>query len=316
MKLHTGTIDPRAIKIFKTLERDFNSIHNNTYIYDKVIYKHGKANVTITCKLHGDFEQTPSSHKTGKGCPTCGDIRTREASQGTNNTFIESAIKIHNNKYSYINVNYINAKTKVEILCKKHGMFMQSPNNHLSNGGCSKCGIDAIRKTTKKFLQESNLIHNKRYKYTQVIYKDAVTKVIITCTKHGDFLQQPSQHLQGKGCPSCAKTGFQLNKPGMLYYFKVTDQGNVAWKIGITNRSIEERYHIVDKSRISDIQTVWYGSGQEAWDIEHRIVKIFKKYKYIGPKLLENGNSELFSIDILNKVKRITQKDNSSVGSS
>ena len=40
-----------------------------------------------------------------------------------NNTeiFIAKAIKIHGTRYDYSNVNYINAKTKVTILCKTHG---------------------------------------------------------------------------------------------------------------------------------------------------------------------------------------------------
>ena len=34
------------------------------------------------------------------------------------NIFISKAIKIHGDRYDYSNVNYINAKTKINIICK------------------------------------------------------------------------------------------------------------------------------------------------------------------------------------------------------
>jgi hypothetical protein len=60
----------------------------------------------------------------------------------TNKTslFIEKANKIHNNKYDYSNTNYMSAHCKVIIICKEHGQFFQTPNGHLNNKGCKKCG--------------------------------------------------------------------------------------------------------------------------------------------------------------------------------
>jgi hypothetical protein len=46
------------------------------------------------------------------------------------NCFISKAIKIHGDRYDYSNVNYINAKTKINIICKIHGEFEQTPSNH------------------------------------------------------------------------------------------------------------------------------------------------------------------------------------------
>lgn len=41
----------------------------------------------------------------------------------TTEEFIERARKIHGNKYDYSKVNYVNAKTKVCIICPIHGEF-------------------------------------------------------------------------------------------------------------------------------------------------------------------------------------------------
>lgn len=59
--------------------------------------------------------------------------------------FIERSIIIHNNKYNYCNIRYINARTSVEIICPLHGEFHQTPSNHLSGKGCKQCGIERNR---------------------------------------------------------------------------------------------------------------------------------------------------------------------------
>ena len=46
--------------------------HGDKYDYSKIKYIKAIKNVVITCKIHGDFNQTPNSHLYGKGCPKCG----------------------------------------------------------------------------------------------------------------------------------------------------------------------------------------------------------------------------------------------------
>jgi len=60
------------------------------------------------------------------------------------------------------------------------------------------------RLTTIEFIQKSTMMNNCRYSYSNVIYKNARTNVVITCIKHGNFSQNPSVHLHQKsGCPKC-----------------------------------------------------------------------------------------------------------------
>lgn len=63
----------------------------------------------------------------------------------TQETFIEKANEVHNNKYDYSNVIFKNVNTKVTIICPKHGSFEQLPNNHLKGQGCRKCGRESLR---------------------------------------------------------------------------------------------------------------------------------------------------------------------------
>lgn len=131
----------------------------------------------------------------------------------TKEEFIKEAKAIHGDKYDYSKVEYKNNKTKVAIICPKHGEFQQTPNDHL-HGGCMKCGNERkhikMARTKEEFISASNLLHNNKYDYSKVDYVNAKTHVKIICHKkdiygneHGEFLQTPSNHLQGKGCPMC-----------------------------------------------------------------------------------------------------------------
>ena len=62
------------------------------------------------------------------------------APQLTNDEFIKKAKKVHGDKYDYSKSNYISVHDKISIICKKHGIFYQTPNSHVSdNHGCPKC---------------------------------------------------------------------------------------------------------------------------------------------------------------------------------
>jgi hypothetical protein len=54
------------------------------------------------------------------------------------------------------------------------------------------------------FIVAATQAHNNRYDYSESDYRNAHTKLIILCQKHGPFAQSPTNHIQGKGCPACA----------------------------------------------------------------------------------------------------------------
>ena len=135
--------------------REAQLIHHNRYDYSKVEYINNKTKVCIVCPEHGEFWQTPSDHLNGKGCPQCaGNVRCDKA------MFVEKAKSIHNDRYDYSKVEYVNAHTKVCIICPEHGEFWQTPNNHLNGNGCPLCKNrkigDVLRDTVEGFIEKSN----------------------------------------------------------------------------------------------------------------------------------------------------------------
>lgn len=111
--------------------------------------------------MHGEFIQTSHDHLKGIGCPKCGIIKRSFVRKLGIKKFIEKSNVIHSKKYNYSDVNYINNYTKIEIICKEHGPFLQTPNSHLSGNGCSKCS-NTISYQETQFLDYLNIPNTKK----------------------------------------------------------------------------------------------------------------------------------------------------------
>ena len=190
-------------------------IHGNKYDYSKVKYKNQKEKVCIICPEHGEFWQNPNNHLNGKGCPYC-----KGGAKLNNEIFIQKAILIHGDKYDYSKVNYVNNRTKVCIICPKHGEFWQTPADHLTGYGCQKCG-GTNKLTTEQFIEKAKEVHGDKYDYSKVEYLNNRTKVCIICPKHGEFWQMPSKHLLGECCPKCKTSKLENDVMRMLDRHKI-----------------------------------------------------------------------------------------------
>ncbi len=62
--------------------------------------------------------------------------------QKTTEEFIDQANTVHGDTYDYSKVEYVDSNTKVQIICRKHGEFLQTPNDHLMGAGCPQCGLE------------------------------------------------------------------------------------------------------------------------------------------------------------------------------
>lgn len=190
-------------------------IHGNKYDYSLVDYKHNKAKVKITCRIHGEFEQTPNNHLNGQGCPLCGRINQSKKSALSHDEFVSKSIKIHGDVYDYLSA-YENHKSKVKLKCRSHDyIFEVNANKHLCRKqGCPICSKERLRSktlmTTEEFINKAKLIFGDVYDYSHLWYVDNKSKVKIGCKEHGYFWQYPSNHLRGKGCLKCSIDSKQI----------------------------------------------------------------------------------------------------------
>jgi Zn finger protein HypA/HybF involved in hydrogenase expression len=167
--------------------------------------------------------------------------------------FIERSNILYKNEYDYSLVKYVNARSKIDIICKKlnHGVFSKTPDKHLRGQGCPKCSNQKLslqnRKSSESFISQSHEIHGDKYIYDRVIYKNNVSPIDIECRKHGLFSQKPTVHLKGHGCLRCGtehatiKTKKSLSKficnsrkiHGEKYDYKLVEYINSFRKINI-----------------------------------------------------------------------------------
>lgn len=156
----------------KNYIENFKKIHGDRFDYSLVDYKNNSTKIKIICKKHGAFEQTPGNHLHGVICPNCAKEESAVKRTSTTDIFKKRALIIHRNKFNYSLADYKGAWIKVKIICKKHGVFEQYPNNHLSGGGCFICKesrneilISNLLKDSKiNFLREHRFIGCKNIK--------------------------------------------------------------------------------------------------------------------------------------------------------
>lgn len=209
--IRTGNALRRSQKDFILVA---NMVHKMKYTYENTVYKSDAEPVIITCGVpgHGDFSMTPSNHLRGQGCRKCGIKRRADACRYTEEAVIAKFMERHGETYDYSLVSYVNAITKVLIWCDYHGLFAQLPIAHWFGQGCPKCA-DVARAAMKclgaeEFKKRGAEVHNGKYGYGLVDYKNNWTKVIVICPEpeHGEFDVEPDHHMRGQGCPKCKKT--------------------------------------------------------------------------------------------------------------
>ena len=280
---------------------DFRRKHGDLYDYTKVNYTNTRTEIEIICPVHGSFFQTPEAHKT-RGCPKCG--RSNKTPRITQHSILVEFEKIHSNRYDYSRVKYISATKKVEIICKKHGSFFQTPNAHKNGSNCPDCVRDNRYSSEDKNMSQFIAVHGNTYDYSKVRYYSNQSEVEIICKKHGSFLQKPAEHKRGEGCPYCAKENnawnnihMYKNRKTILYYVKIND----LYKIGLTLKSVKSRFYSEVKKGINiEIIKTWeFDDGEDAFKREQQIIFENRKFRYVGENILSGGNSELFTTDIL-----------------
>lgn len=292
------------------------SIHGDKYDYRLVSYKSSHHRVKIICDIHGEFEQSPTNHLSGRGCNKCGCLEAGNKTRKTTCDFIEKANIIHNNKYDYSLIDYKSGLKKIAIVCKKHGKWYQTPKNHLNEKGCPKCS--GRGKTTHDIIKQFNNVHGDRYDYSLVNYIDTSTKVSIICKKHGVFKQIPSGHLNKKGCAKCAidltSKNSRENPVGWsssnweksalksknfdsfkVYILRCWNDNEEFYKIGRTFNTIKQRFQSKCEMPYNHevVDEIIFDNAKDCFNKESELKRINRKSKYL-PLIHFDGKYECF----------------------
>lgn len=215
-------------KTFEEFKKEATKIHNGKYIYNDTNYVNSHTHIMITCPKHGDFTCTPTNHLNGNGCPKCANEKLSKTFASTADKFIERAKKIHGNKYDYSKVKYKNNYTNVDIICQKHGIFQQTPFNHLKGKGCKVCNESHLEREIRLLLDENGIEYIYQWhlpwaKYYSLDFYLPKQNIGIECQgiqhfedKHFKAVLKEVQERDKFKLNSCSENGIKI-----LYYSNI-----------------------------------------------------------------------------------------------
>lgn len=280
-------------------------VHGEKYIYSKVKFLRSATDkVNIICRTHGDFFQQANVHYGGSGCPSCAKNVTIPVLE-----LISEFNQIHSFKYKYLFSEYGCNKDKIKIDCPNHGLFVQAISDHKSGKGCPLCAA-ASRGAGKRlkqadFFERCVLKHSDKYDYSLSIYENQRKKIKIICPDHGIFEQTAHAHLVS-GCLKCGKglTGWKRSDfiklsrnyhdgRSLLYVVKLVGNNEEFYKVGITNHDVNFRFRGKSLPYSVSIVTTLKGDAGWIWDMEKKLHKTLKSYKY-KPQKHFDGHTECF----------------------
>ncbi len=202
------------------------NIWGNIYDYSITEYKNSTTKIKFICKVHGKIEQLPHNHFK-YGCGPCGrklNKRNIELKETCKREFLSKSNNVHKNTYDYSKSQYEDAVTKLIVICKIHGDFSISPNNHLRGKGCPACGREcsslAKLKTFDEYQPEFIRLYGDKYDYSSVVWEGGSFPITVICKIHGEFHILPYLHKVGKECQKCSNQYSGISMGWLLFMEK------------------------------------------------------------------------------------------------
>ena len=190
---------------------------------------------------------------------------------------------------------YINNKTKTEFTCSEVHHWDARPDSVMSGKGCPHCVGNIL--LTKEIVNER--ITHRGITMTGD-YVNVMTKTGFACSEGHKWDTTPNHVMKGRGCPNCANYGFDQSIPAIMYYLRVTPHNaDALYKIGITNKTVDDRFSNNDLDKIDVVRTWGFDTGSDARDCEANILAKYVDHKYTGDHVLNSGNTELFTRDVM-----------------
>ncbi|MFM2588182.1 hypothetical protein [Vibrio sp. TBV020] len=261
-------------------------------------YNGTQSKVKLRCSYGHEFEQTPASTSSGKGCSVC---------YGNN---LESAKKdyldlLKSENWTLLS-EYISGSVHADVRCDNGHTFQQTPSNFKRGKRCPVCSGMCKTHAEQEFRQ---LVESRGWTILSD-YKTAKDKVQLKCENGHLFEQAPTTTTNklGIGCPGCAEYGFNSEEPSRFYVQELSNEfGVYSYKFGITNNdsltrmnkqsSLSKFTHrlLIDKG---------FDKGLDALNLE-RLVKKTLKSVYVAKEDMLDGYTETINPSDFDKLINI-----------
>ncbi|MDJ0536753.1 MAG: hypothetical protein QNJ70_30410 [Xenococcaceae cyanobacterium MO_207.B15] len=266
-------------------------IEKNGYLLLSKEYRSTHEKIKIRCPLNHDYFVSFNNFKKGRRCSICG--KRKKYSYEYVKSFMEKDGSV------LLSEEYKKAGGDIKVKCKNGHIYLTSFSRKLKQIGCPFCSGNA--RLTYQFVK-ATIEKQPGYKLLSKEYKNNHTKLKIKCDHNHIYLGDFNHFYQSnRRCPVCAEYGFDKNKPGSLYYIRISLPEGIFYKIGITNDFVSTRIKQIDDSA-KILWTETFLFGEYAYKKEQDILKKYKKYLANNKNLnINSGYTEIFTKDVLQK---------------
>lgn len=206
-------------------------------------YQNAHTKLIMNCSTHGDWVTSCNGFIDAKS--RCNGCSGRKIISQTERELVISDLA-RADGYEFIGWfgEFQNGKSKMTIRCESHGDWVTTVGNFVSHGNrCSACAGNRLITQTEREDQFIKAADKSGYEFVGWLdgHNNGWSRAIISCPEHGEWVTNSINFISGgKGCMSCAVTGYRPTLPGTLYAL-LSDCGTMV-KIGISN--VPDKRHV------------------------------------------------------------------------
>lgn len=236
------------------------------YAKSQPFFQNQKSKITISCEYHGDFVSTGDKHVANDhgGCPKCGGDAKGNAKSKSYFAAYQKWLTTHLPDNLEIVSEFSGPSEPLMVRCKTHGTTKKTTALYIKNNktnGCDACArekVTSARQLTTEAIKEE-LMADLPTLITIIGVERGPqgTRVLASCSQHGDFLTTKGSLAKAKyACPECKRenSGYTSHRlarlieagsdgaPCQIGIMEVEVFGLKAIKVGVTIRTLEDRY--------------------------------------------------------------------------
>lgn len=209
-------------------EQQINELPDITFVRWESEYRNNQSKAVCRCRANHEWSARLNDLLSiGSRCPSCAGNRRWSAEER-----IGQINELPQICFVRWGSGYRNNQSKAVCRCIANHEWSASVNDLLRGKGCPQCAGN-IRWTAEDRIEQINALQNIRFVKWSGIYKNNQSKAVIRCSANHEWTTTVNNLLSGKGCPSCAKTGFNPAIPATLYILR--SECGAMVKIGISN---------------------------------------------------------------------------------
>jgi predicted nucleic acid-binding Zn-ribbon protein len=173
----------------------------------------------IKCDCGEVYYKSPYDHLR-YGCKKCGAATSKAKRTMSQEDFERRIKEVHGDKFDLSKSIFINAMTKLPVICLEHGEFLAMPSELFRGVGCPWCG-GSKKYTQEEYIKEILKVHGNKFDISKVIYTGSNNYVTVICYEHGEFIIRASNFIKDRGCPKCGRLiAIEKTKKDFEYYLQ------------------------------------------------------------------------------------------------